>query len=237
MRKLLKKLFSPSTKADSRLKTRKRKSKGQSLVEMTLTLPILLMLFSGMVEFGFMLNYYLSLVDATRYAARFYSNSSPFYTTGPNIGTVDSDFYANAAAAVKGQLGPNPLYPNDNTKKIVLDPAHDDVIVTVYSVYSVSGSTTIITIPTAFSSGCGLDNAYHMYCKKTSSFSPTSLGNQLVSGAPCEGMLLVEVDYTYHPILGLPWMKWLDGQVLHAYTIMPNISAAPGAPYVSLPAC
>ncbi len=230
MRKQLQKLFSFPAKTDSRLKKGRHKSKGQSLVEMTLTLPILLMLFSGLVEFGFMLNYYLSLVDATRFAARLYSQSTPFITTGASAGQDDTTgFYSGAANAVTGQL--QPANQNDNTKKITLDPAHDDVIVWVYSV----SGTTVVTYPATH--GCSKDNAYHLYCKQKSSFTTAKLQSLLVSGAPCEGMVLVEVDYTYHQVLGLPWMAWLGSPVLHAYTIMPLITAQPGADFVSLAAC
>ncbi len=57
------------------LKKRFPKPKGQSLVEMTVLLPILLLLLSGLIEFGFMLNEYLSVQDAVRNAARFASDS------------------------------------------------------------------------------------------------------------------------------------------------------------------
>ena len=39
-------------------------------------LPILLMLLSGVIEFGFMLNYYLDVIDATRETARFAATTS-----------------------------------------------------------------------------------------------------------------------------------------------------------------
>ena len=42
----------------------KRKPRGQSLVEFTLMLPILLMLLSGVIEYGFMLNLYLDIIDS-----------------------------------------------------------------------------------------------------------------------------------------------------------------------------
>ncbi len=51
------------------------KPRGQSLVEMALTLPVMLILLSGLIEFGFMLNEYLTLQDGVRNAARFASDS------------------------------------------------------------------------------------------------------------------------------------------------------------------
>ena len=106
-----------------------RKSKGQSLVEFAIAFPIVIMLFAGVVEFGFILNYYLSLLDATREAARFYSNQDPF-AADPNTARNASDwFYADSAAMVKDALEPRSA--NDTTRKIILDSARDDVIITV----------------------------------------------------------------------------------------------------------
>lgn len=50
---------------------------GQSLVEFTILLPVLLMMLSGLIEFGFMLNSYLDVIDAAREAARFAANDDP----------------------------------------------------------------------------------------------------------------------------------------------------------------
>jgi hypothetical protein len=52
-----------------RTKERRKKSVGQSLVEFTIMLPILLMMLSGLIEFGFLLNAYLDVIDAARDAA------------------------------------------------------------------------------------------------------------------------------------------------------------------------
>ncbi len=66
MREILKKVLPSSTKTNSPPHKAKIKSKGQSLVEIAITLPMLLALFASMIEFGFMLNYYMALIDATR---------------------------------------------------------------------------------------------------------------------------------------------------------------------------
>ncbi len=74
------------------------KPKGQSLVEMTFLLPILLVLLSGLIEFGFMLNEYLSIQDAVRNAARFAS---------------DSDYAAAETVDASGDLPCDGLPSND----------------------------------------------------------------------------------------------------------------------------
>ncbi|MDW8326983.1 MAG: TadE/TadG family type IV pilus assembly protein, partial [Anaerolineales bacterium] len=66
------------------------KSRGQSLLELAIFLPLLLMLLGGLIEFGFALNEYVNLVEATREAARFGVDQDPGernlipYGTGPN---------------------------------------------------------------------------------------------------------------------------------------------------------
>lgn len=57
--------------------TRAKKSRGQSLVEVALFLPLLLMMLGGLIEFGFALNQYLNALDAAREAARYSSDGDP----------------------------------------------------------------------------------------------------------------------------------------------------------------
>ena len=259
MRELLQEILPSRSKTNSRLKKRKLKSRGQSLVEIALTLPVLLVLFSGMVEMGFMLNYYLSLLDATRYAARDLSGKDPFIS--PNTSLVDEpafyyfygiippaqtpDYYG-AAYKVWWQLAPNSA--TDNARKVGLNPATDDVIVSVYSVdktgtitqYPVSdlspttgGDGSLFGDP--FAKGTGQcprnmgDGGFHLYCNVQASFKEANLLSQIVPGSPCQGFLVVEVAYQYHEILGLPWAEiFIGNPMLHAYTVMPLPAAAPG---------
>lgn len=192
-----------------------RKSKAQSLVEFAITLPILLMLLSGVVEFGFALNYYLSLIDATREAARFYSNEDPFVS---GYGSADDmAFYANTAAMVRANLDPQVVNPAYQGRRIVLDPTNDDVIITAYG----ASNGNIQRFP---SSG-----SYRMYNNESPVFSNTAIQSQFVSGAPNAGVLLVEVHYHYHQVLRLPWLLLFvpDPFVMRAYTIMPLAAAQP----------
>jgi hypothetical protein len=59
---------------------RLRGAKGQSLVEMALTLPILLLMFAGLVEIGAALRSYLVLVNANREGVRFAARGRFFDT-------------------------------------------------------------------------------------------------------------------------------------------------------------
>ena len=61
----------------------KRKSKGQGLIETALIIPVLLIVLSGLLEFGFLLNDYLAMQDAARNAARFASDGL-YYASDSN---------------------------------------------------------------------------------------------------------------------------------------------------------
>jgi Flp pilus assembly protein TadG len=220
---LFNKLKVPSKNNNLKLKPKKtaRKSKGQSLVEFAISLPIIILLFSGVIEYGFVLNFYLSLLDATRESARFYSNADPFLADGV---TDDPAFYAGAAAMVRASLDPQVVNPSYEGRRIVLDQNADDVII---SVYRSSGGNVVHTNTTP----------YHLY----NNFEPIftdEFGNidsliesRLVSGSPNAGILLVEVHYNYHQVLGLPWLAPFVPDPLHlrAYTIMPLNAAEPAA--------
>lgn len=215
MKKIMQKLATLFNKPRPQRTRSARKSKGQSLVEFAIAFPIVIMLFSGVIEFGFILNYYLSLLDSTREAARFYSNQDPF-AADPNTARNASDwFYADSAAMVKDALEPRNV--NDTTRKIVLDSAKDDVII---SVYSLCGNK-VVSFPSA--------GGYHMYNNSVSVFSNASMLTSRLSGAPNAGILLVEVNYNYHQVLALPWLTvFLSNPLpLRAYTIMPLNAAEP----------
>jgi len=61
-----------------------KKSKGQSLVETALVLPILLLLLTGIIDFGMLFNNYLVVSNASREGAR----SAAIGSTDEQISTV-----------------------------------------------------------------------------------------------------------------------------------------------------
>lgn len=67
-----------------------RSKRGQSLVEVAILFPVLLVLLSGLLEFGFILNEYLTLQDGIRNAARFSSDSDFTVTDNPTYQSICS---------------------------------------------------------------------------------------------------------------------------------------------------
>lgn len=198
-----------------------RKSKAQSLTEFAIALPILILLLSGVVEYGFALNYYLSLLDATRESARYYSKTDPFlYDDNRNIVGDNSLFYGGAAGMVLNNLDPtlDPEFADDPYvgRIIPLNTETDEVIVTVYS----RSSSGVVSYPTA--------GSFRLFASDTESlFTSEEVAGLFESDTPDAGLLIVEVHYTYNAVMNLPWISPLFPMKLRAYTIMPLPAADP----------
>ena len=89
-----------------------RHTRAQSLVETAILLPFLLLILSGLIEFGFLLNRYLVLLDAVRNAARFSSDSlytAGFPDTACDVGGTAyphfTDFFGQTACLLVRELG------------------------------------------------------------------------------------------------------------------------------------
>jgi hypothetical protein len=106
------------------------------MVEMALAFPILLLVLAGTLEVGKYFNDYLTLLDATREAARFAADQEysrviePLYDPGDpnenayiNSGNCDDDFYRQAACLVF-----------QNIFGFRFDPSVDDVVISAFSI-------------------------------------------------------------------------------------------------------
>jgi hypothetical protein len=108
------------------------KNKGQSLVELSLVLPLLLFLLIAFVEVGAMIYNYLSLLDVVREAARWAADQDPEIMNGDmsNLPTSPCDdgathfFYDTACVVIS----------SDFNKDIALNPATDDVAISVFTI-------------------------------------------------------------------------------------------------------
>lgn len=189
-----------------------RASKAQSLAEFAIALPLLFLLLSGLVEFGFALNYYLSLLDATRDAARYHSNLSPFDSNDDD----DINFYESVAGMVIYNLDPSTDDSSYVGRKIPLNPATDEVIVTVYA----KSSSGVVRYPTS--------GPFRAFSSTTESlFTSAEVEDLFVEDSPNAGVLIVEVHYSYNAVMNLPWIAPLFPMKLRAYTVMPLAAAEP----------
>lgn len=186
----------------------RRGARGQSMVEFLIMLPILLIMMSGLIEFGFLLNYYLDLIDAARDGARYASNIDPLLTDNGGDCSNSTYFYTLVPCVVTLALEP----------QVILDPTRDDLVL---SSFSVAGGEVTARFPDA--------DGWSLYGRHVSRFTSVQVRDMLDPLAPNTGVVLVEIFWNYDMILALPWITAFvdDPVLLHAYTIMPNTFVEP----------
>jgi Big-like domain-containing protein len=235
-------------------------------------MPVLAILLSGMIEFGFALNQFLNILDAAREGARFGSDGDPTIRASctnkqdnDNDKIVDDCPDPGIAAGGNGfpddYIDPNDLnttcqVTNDfymqvacvvmqTANPIVLDPKRDDIVISIYRVYDdplVSPRDTYILgrLPdytqdpdlSAHDPITGtqrLQGQWRLYGNHQSIFTQEDIQGRLDASAPGAGVLVVEVFYSYHMVLGLPWItQFVENPLpLHSYTIIPIPAAEP----------
>ena len=201
----------------------RRKSLGQSLVEFTIMLPVLLMMLSGLVEFGILLNYYLDVIDAAREAARFAADGDPIRDDAGNPLDPNPQYFLNVQELTKQSLD----FASDSridwmSPAVCGTDIQGDIVISAFS-------TLGDAVERRFPSGTG-DDGLSM-CSTHVSNITTAEVNAILSGSaiPNGGLVLVEIYYDYHMVLGLPWIRAFvpDPITLHAYSIMPNVNVEP----------
>lgn len=218
---------------------------GQSMVEFALLLPLLIMLLSGLVEFGFAVNMYLDLIDTAREVARYAADRDPVHI-GDTFVPYNEDFYIAAIGLAD--------YTFLQAGQITLDTDSDDVVISIIQVtgtdvharYPLSGTglpetgyiednTTAPHICTAGGATPvnGGEIGWRRYCNHISRFTSAEIESRLdamdATLPPDTGIVLVEIFYDYHMILELPWLTMTlpNPITLHAYTFAPNAASEP----------
>ena len=221
-------------------------SKGQGLVETAILFPVLLMLVSGLTEFGFLLNDYLALQDAARNSARFAADGMYNFRDG-NLSCAavagTRDFYRQAACLVNQELA-------QERPEIILDlgTGIDDIIISAFSVaqdYCQSpvsyppvprlppnpGVSCVTVRHPAADGEAGWSESLDTtgVRNQVSRIPTTNINSRLEITAPSTGFVTVELFYTYEQKLKLPWITvFLDDPILlHNYALMPLVSAEP----------
>lgn len=215
------------------------KARGQSMVELALLFPVLLILLSGLIEFGFILNQYLTLMDAARNAARFASDGLYYQYDDIHVCTGEGathHFYRQTACLVNQELQQEAptIKMNDNgtpdyTGDDWLDPADgNDIIISAFSFTSGVGITA--RHPAGSENGWSYALDMEMPTEHTSRFTSSDVTSSMVSlNSPNTGYVLVEIFYYYDHVLGLPWITAIieNPLLLHTYAFMPLVSAEP----------
>jgi hypothetical protein len=204
----------------SRLHDQKEQSRGQALVETALLLPVLLIVLSGLIEFGFMLNEYLALQDAARNAARFASDG--LYFQRDRVLSCDStlDFYRQAACLANQELAQERPEIHIN-----LGNGQDDIIISSFSVTQGAGVSARHPSTVGWSEAEDATGARNQSTK----LDIPVVNSRLNGNAPSTGLVSVEIFHNYDQKLKLPWITAFisDPILLHNYAIMPLVSAEP----------
>lgn len=186
----------------------KKTEKGQSFVELALVVVFLMIFVAGVIEFGLLLNQYLNLVDASREAVRYSSDSDPFICDDhANSACINPQFYTNTFQITKDVLAP-----------VVLDKDKgDDVVVSFFSVAN------------GYYKRFPDEQGQSMNGVQVSKLTSAEIQSRLDSSAPPTGVLLVEIFYNYPQVLKLPIFTAFvrDPIPVYVYSIMPLTAAEP----------
>jgi hypothetical protein len=208
-----------------------KSDKGQSLVELALFFPILLLMLSGVIEFGFMLNTYLNLIDGPREGARYAAAQNPFI--GSNFSQDNPYFYNDITTEVLRALDP-----------VALDYNRDDIVISVFVIngtnitrYPISGylsgenpADTTSGEWHKFGRGSNCTEGVDLDCHPSRFTNAQVLARvtQTNGGSlpPNIGVVLVEVYYSYHQTLKLPWLAFIGDPInVYTFTMMPVAAA------------
>jgi hypothetical protein len=231
---------------------RKRRLTGQSIVEMAMMAPILLLIISGVVEMGFMFSNYLAASDAARNAARFSSDSDfTHHDSRPDChGTWRTlDFYRQTACLAIDELAAEsptitlclPGFPDDRHCPRPYDQM-DDVIISVFAVtremvWSDRSDWPMVRFPDGTGEmgwsfavdRAGGSQSTPRTGMHASNFTTEQVRSMLDPVSINSGFVLVEINYNYFQILALPWFTPFvpDPQWLKLYSVWPLSSAEP----------
>ena len=192
------------------------------MVEFTLMLPIMLLMLSGVIEFGFMLNFYLDVIDAARETARFAANDDPIRddATGNPL-DPNPNFYNRAQTLAKQSLEAAADGRIDWRTASCPD-INGDIVLSAFAI--ASG-----TVAQRYPNGAG-ETGVSM-CGHYDSKITTTEVNSIINGSNIgnTGFIVAEIYYEYDQTLGLPWITAFvpDPIILYAYSIMPNTNVEP----------
>jgi hypothetical protein len=135
------------------------KSRGQSLLELALVLPVLLLILLGLVETSIFIGRYLDALDLTREAARFASVRDPFTIIMPSA-TLDCSeegqffFYYQSACIFSPPtnetcINNNDPFCNGMNPYLSINLETDDVVISVFTVDAANQVTDVHPKPSA----------------------------------------------------------------------------------------
>jgi Flp pilus assembly protein TadG len=203
-----------------------RKTEGQSLVELALTLPLLLVMFVGLVEVGAALRNYLVVVNANREGTRFAARGR-WLDSAEDVQEVFKRLVASAGVDQRGEDLIPFLRPNDvsdlpaNTAiavtYITVSPQFDGVGTPDPQPAVVHGPWITGTLPSGANPVDGASMA-EVARQNNEDFNREYFINQGLLDIPSEdNFIIVEVWYTHEQLLKLPFFTELLPETFTLY--------------------
>ncbi len=192
-------------------------TRGQSFVEVTLFLPIFLLIMAGIADLGWFINRYLDLTDTSREVARFVSDLDPGrYDPRINMNSpwhdpsVERDCDATVDFYMVGACYAEQILPID----LRSGNGYDDIVITAYAM---DGSTITRVYPPD-------SVGWSLYGNQETTIDLTG---RLDALAPRRGFVVVEIFYMHQNLLRIwPITMFLpDGIGIYTFTAMPNPTA------------
>ena len=228
--------------------SREEQRKGQSLIEMALIIPILLIMVLGVVEMAAFMGAYLDALDLVREAARFASLRDPFYAgaTDMNCSTEAFDYYYDTVCIFSPPAGdprctgPTDPFCNGVNSATTLDMTRDDVVISAYTVvddhvtavypagtgyYAYSDHDSDTTNNGNWQKNCEGDTV-----RFTPYFTAAKLNSYLSTNAPPKrAFVAVEYYYCYDQLLHAPVIAQFlpETMRIHVYTVISLPAAIP----------
>lgn len=189
-----------------------RKRAAQSIVELAILLPVLLIIVGGLAELGFALAAYMHLQDAAREAARFGSDGDP-------CGGQDPQFPNVTCTDVNGFFEPvAQRFDQAFAPYMLVNTNGDDLVISAFGVYE-SGALAW-RLPKDHPSG------WSRFGNQVSRVSDADI-HASMGHPPSKGVLVVEVYYHYRHRLGLFRSLLPDPIEMYAVAWMPLPSVDP----------
>lgn len=226
--------------------------KGQSLIEMALIVPILIIMVLGLVEVAAFLGAYLDALDLVREAARFASLRDPFYIgpTDYNCSTEAFNYYYDTVCIFSPPAGDprcvlNDPFCNGVNSATTLDMTRDDVVISAYTVVDQTVSAAYPP-PNGYyaysdndadtaNNGNWQKNCEGEIVRFTPYFNEAKMNSYLSANAPPKrGFVAVEYYYCYEQLLHAPILVQIIPEVMriHVYTVISLPAAIPtSTPY------
>ncbi|HXF70372.1 MAG TPA: TadE/TadG family type IV pilus assembly protein [Thermoflexus sp.] len=186
--------------------------RAQSIVELAILLPLLLIIVGGLAELGFALAAYMALQDAAREAARFGADGDPCGGQDPRLPDVTctdvTGFFEPIAQRLDQAFAPYALVNTNG----------DDLVISAFGIYE-NGSLAW-RLPKDHPAG------WSRYGNQSSRISDAEVLSRM-GHSPSKGVLVVEVYYHHSHRLGL--FRWLLPDPIEMYAVawMPLPSADP----------